>query len=162
MELNCPTMVAHPTVGQPDPLSLKVRKTSLALTLGARTTMTMMIGKKAKKWAVTNMPSASGRCLTPKILNAPMPRAAAKMKSVACHLVGVYASSLMTMTDCMMTPTSQQLRATILCQEMVASQPMDVRASPYIRALTYRKDSSESSDTSLEQIPKPSDTDRPQ
>ena len=50
--------------------------------------MVMIMGKKAPKCAVTKMPSASGKCLAPKTLNAATPKTDAKISSVACHLVG--------------------------------------------------------------------------
>ena len=63
-------------------------KTADADCFGARTSKTMMMGSNATIWQVTKMPSARGKCFAPKTLNMPMAMTEAKMRSVACHLVG--------------------------------------------------------------------------
>ena len=103
--LTWPTNVAHPTLGQPAPLSVKLRNTSWADCLGDRTSKMMMIGKKAKTWNVTKTPSASGRRFAAKMLKSPMQMTEAMMSRVPCHLVGMYEASLMTIKPWIMTPT---------------------------------------------------------
>ena len=102
--LTWPTNVAHPTLGQPAPLSVKLRNTSWADCLGDRTSKTMTIGKKAKTWKVTKTPSASGRCFAAKTLKSPTQMTEAMISRVPCHLVGLYEGSLMTIKPWMMDP----------------------------------------------------------